>query len=112
MENGSTGTGHAVFCSNAYRKNRTGTSNFRIWHFLTAVGYDGALKMQAAGTLSGITEFFKVGPLMVMLLILVLMCFWNLDRDLPDREDLKKRGEKHNVIFDRKKINRTCYQYY
>jgi GPH family glycoside/pentoside/hexuronide:cation symporter len=66
------------------------TSCFGI--FLTAVGYNGALKTQAAGTLSGITEFFKVGPLVVISLILVIMCFWNLDKDLPSiRAELEKR---------------------
>jgi GPH family glycoside/pentoside/hexuronide:cation symporter len=40
------------------------TSVFGI--FLTAVGYDGALEVQAASTLNGITGFFKIGPLVLI----------------------------------------------
>lgn len=62
--------------------------------FLSAVGYDGALKAQAAGTVSGITSFFKFGPLVIMIIILVIMLCWHLDKQLPAiHEELAKRRE-------------------
>jgi GPH family glycoside/pentoside/hexuronide:cation symporter len=66
------------------------TSVFGI--FLTAVGYDGALEVQAAGTLDGITGFFKIGPLVLMIIMLVLMFMWHLDEELPQiRKELDER---------------------
>jgi GPH family glycoside/pentoside/hexuronide:cation symporter len=70
------------------------TSVFGI--FLTAVGYDGALEVQAASTLNGITGFFKIGPLVLMIIMLILMFLWHLDEELPQiRTDLEAR--KHTA---------------
>jgi GPH family glycoside/pentoside/hexuronide:cation symporter len=66
------------------------TSVFGI--FLTAVGYDGSLSVQAASTLDGITAFFKWGPFILMVIMLVIMYFWHLDKELPQiRKDLEAR---------------------
>jgi GPH family glycoside/pentoside/hexuronide:cation symporter len=68
------------------------TSVFGI--FLTAVGYDGALEVQAASTLNGITGFFKIGPLVLMIIMLILMFLWHLDEELPQiRKDLEARKQ-------------------
>jgi GPH family glycoside/pentoside/hexuronide:cation symporter len=66
------------------------TSVFGI--FLTAVGYDGALAVQSAATLDGITGFFKIGPLVLMIIMLILMFMWHLDEELPQiRKELEAR---------------------
>jgi GPH family glycoside/pentoside/hexuronide:cation symporter len=68
------------------------TSVFGI--FLTAVGYDGALAVQSAATLDGITGFFKIGPLVLMIIMLILMFMWHLDEELPQiRKELEARRQ-------------------
>jgi GPH family glycoside/pentoside/hexuronide:cation symporter len=66
------------------------TSVFGI--FLTFVGYDGAATVQSASTLSGITGFFKIGPLVLMIIMILLMFMWHLDEELPQiRKELEER---------------------
>lgn len=66
------------------------TSVFGI--FLAAIGYDGAKSVQDAGTLQGITSFFQLFPLALMILLVVLMLFWHLDKELPGiRAELEER---------------------
>ncbi len=55
------------------------TSVFGV--FLTAVGYDGLAEVQAASAINGINLFFKILPLTFMVGILIIMIFWNVDRD-------------------------------
>lgn len=51
--------------------------------FLTAVGYDGALQAQAASTVSGIDAFFKYGPLVIALILLVDIWFLDVETKNP-----------------------------
>ncbi len=66
------------------------TSVFGI--YLTAVGYDGSLAAQSEATISGISGFFKIGPLVLMIIMLILMFMWHLDDELPQiRKELEAR---------------------
>ena len=63
--------------------------------FLTAIGYDGLLKTQAAGTVQGISNFFKFGPVIVLLVILVAAWFFKVENLNPQirKELVERRGE-------------------
>jgi len=63
------------------------TSIFGV--FLTAVGYDGLAQVQAASAISGINWFFKLLPLAFMLGIMIIMLFWNVDRDTEKLREAK-----------------------
>lgn len=66
------------------------TSIFGI--FLTAVGYDGLKEVQDASTLTGITNFFKIVPFFMYILMVVLMVIWKLDKQMPQiQKDLEER---------------------
>ena len=60
--------------------------------FLTAIGYDGALAAQAAGTISGIDAFFKFGPLVVA--IILLIDIWFLDVETKNPQYIKEIAER------------------
>lgn len=60
--------------------------------FLTAIGYDGALAAQAAGTISGIDAFFKFGPLVVAIILLVDI--WFLDVETKNPQYIKEIAER------------------
>ena len=60
--------------------------------FLTAIGYDGALAAQAAGTVSGIDAFFKFGPLVVA--IILLIDIWFLDVETKNPQYIKEIAER------------------
>lgn len=59
---------------------------------LTAIGYDGAVATQAAGTISGINGFFKFGPLVVALILLVDI--WFLDVETKNPQYIKELEER------------------
>lgn len=59
---------------------------------LTAIGYDGAAATQAAGTVSGINGFFKFGPLVVALVLLVDI--WFLDVETKNPQYVKELEER------------------
>lgn len=63
--------------------------------FLTAVGYNGLLETQAAGTIQGISNFFKFGPVLVILVILVAAWFFKVEDLNPQirKELIERRGE-------------------
>lgn len=50
---------------------------------LTAVGYVGTLEVQTASTISGIDLFFKWGLVAVYVITIVILLFWNLDKEYP-----------------------------
>ena len=61
--------------------------------FLTAVGYDGLLEVQAASTISGINAFFKFGPLVPIAVILITIFFFRVEDMNPQiRKELQERG--------------------
>lgn len=55
------------------------TSIFGV--FLAAVHYDGLATVQAPEAITGINWFFKLLPLLFMIAILVIMAFWNVEKD-------------------------------
>lgn len=59
---------------------------------LTAIGYDGAAATQAASTVSGINGFFKFGPLVVALVLLVDI--WFLDVETKNPQYVKELEER------------------
>lgn len=59
---------------------------------LTAIGYDGAAAIQAASTVSGINGFFKFGPLVVALVLLVDI--WFLDVETKNPQYVKELEER------------------
>ena len=63
--------------------------------FLTAVGYNGLLETQAAGTIQGISNFFKFGSVLVILVILVAAWFFKVEDLNPQirKELIERRGE-------------------
>jgi len=62
--------------------------------FLSAIGYDGTLAAQAAHTLTGIDAFFKFGPLVVILIILVAAFFFKVEDINPQiQKELAERRE-------------------
>ncbi len=63
--------------------------------FLTAIGYDGLKEVQSAGTISGISNFFKLAPLVVVIAIIVICLCWHLDKEMPQiQKDLEERRNK------------------
>lgn len=63
--------------------------------FLTAVGYNGLLKTQAADTITGISNFFQYGPVLVIIVILVTAWFFKVEELNPQirKELVERRGE-------------------
>ncbi len=59
---------------------------------LTAIGYDGAAATQAASTVSGINGFFKFGPMVVALVLLVDI--WFLDVETKNPQYVKELEER------------------
>lgn len=60
--------------------------------FLSAIGYNGALEIQAASTVSGIDAFFKFGPLVVAIILLVDI--WFLDVETKNPQYIKEIAER------------------
>lgn len=60
--------------------------------FLSAVGYNGALEVQSASTISGIDAFFKFGPLVVAIILLVDI--WFLDVETKNPQYIKEIAER------------------
>ena len=56
--------------------------------FLNAIRYDGSLEVQAASTVSGIDAFFKFGPLVVA--IILLIDIWFLDVETKNPQYIKE----------------------
>lgn len=52
--------------------------------FLTAIGYDGALEVQAASTISGISAFFKFGPLLIAIVVIITIYFMDVETRNPE----------------------------
>ncbi len=63
------------------------TSVFGV--FLTFVGYDGLAQVQAASAINGINWFFKLLPLAFMIGIVIIMFFWNVDKDTEKLREAK-----------------------
>ena len=59
---------------------------------LSAIGYNGALETQAASTVSGIDAFFKFGPLVVAIILLVDI--WFLDVETKNPQFIKEIKER------------------
>lgn len=59
---------------------------------LSAIGYNGALETQAASTISGIDAFFKFGPLVVAVILLVDI--WFLDVETKNPQYIKEIEER------------------
>lgn len=51
-----------------------------VGFILTAVGYDGALEIQSAATISGIHTAFALFPLIFNIGLLICLSFWKLDK--------------------------------
>lgn len=60
--------------------------------FLTAISYDGTLQTQAASTVSAIDAFFKFGPLVVAIVLLVDI--WFLDVETKNPQYIKEIAER------------------
>ena len=52
--------------------------------FLTSIGYDGTLKTQAASTISGISTFFKFGPLLIAVIAIITIYFFDIEARNPE----------------------------
>lgn len=63
--------------------------------FLTAVGYNGLLEAQSTGTITGISNFFQYGPVLVIIVILVTAWFFKVEALNPQirKELVERRGE-------------------
>jgi GPH family glycoside/pentoside/hexuronide:cation symporter len=63
--------------------------------FLSAIGYNGLLEAQAASTVAGIGSFFKFGPLIAIISILVLAFFFRVEvlESKIQKELVERRGE-------------------
>ncbi len=59
---------------------------------LTAIGYDGAAATQAASAISGIDGFFKFGPLVVA--VVLLIDIWFLDVETKNPQYIKEIAER------------------
>ena len=66
--------------------------------FLAAIGYDGALQVQAASTISGIDAFFTFGPLVVAVVLLIDIYF--LDVETKNPQYIKEIAERKKNISD------------
>lgn len=77
------------------------TSIFGI--FLTSVGYDGMKEVQAAGTVSGITNFFRIIPFVMFVIMAVLMMMWKLNKQMPQiqKEVAERRAEAEAAHADK-----------
>lgn len=60
--------------------------------FLSAVGYNGALEVQSAATVSSIDAFFKFGPLVVA--VILLIDTWFLDVETKNPQYIKEIAER------------------
>jgi len=66
-----------------------------IGYFLAAYGYNGALAVQTATALKGIRILFYYAPLVVTGIMVLLLCFYHLDKEYPMIiAELDKRHEK------------------
>lgn len=63
--------------------------------FLTAVGYDGLLQVQPETAVSGISAFFRFGPIAIILIILATIWFFRVEDENPQiqKELVARRGE-------------------
>jgi GPH family glycoside/pentoside/hexuronide:cation symporter len=59
---------------------------------LSAIGYNGALEVQSASTIAGIDAFFKYGPLVVAVILLVDI--WLLDVETKNPQYIKEIAER------------------
>ncbi|WP_455437995.1 MFS transporter [Hungatella hathewayi] len=79
-------------CKAVAEKLSSGVMTSLFGFYLAAFGYNGALTVQAGQTISAIDTFFRFGPMLVVVCILVLCGFWHLDREMPKiQEDLAAR---------------------
>lgn len=62
---------------------------------LTAIGYDGTAAVQSAATISGINGFFKFGPLVVA--IILLIDIWFLDVETKNPQYIKEIAERKSA---------------
>lgn len=63
---------------------------------LSAIAYDGSLAVQAAGTISGIDAFFKFGPLVVAIILLIDILMLDVEKKNPQfiREIAERKAGK------------------
>lgn len=79
-------------CKAVAEKHCSGLMTSLFGFYLTAFGYDGALPVQSEGTVGAIDAFFRFGPVIVAIGILLLCGFWHLDKEMPQiRKDLAER---------------------
>ncbi len=62
---------------------------------LAAIGYNGLLEQQSAHTIAGISAFFKFGPIVVILVIIVFAWMFTVEKMNPQiRKELEERRGK------------------
>lgn len=64
---------------------------------LSAIAYDGSLAVQTAGTISGIDAFFKYGPLVVAIILLIDILMLDVEKKNPQfiREITERKAGKN-----------------
>lgn len=67
---------------------------------LSAINYDGLKEVQSAATISGINNFFKWGPIIMTIIMIICMLSFDLEKQLPqifkDLEDRRGSAEVKN----------------